>query len=294
MNINPIFSKEMKRQSRGSRLSFIVFFSNILFSVIVLVSYFYEPANQGYVASESFDVPVRSYMILGYVLLVIISIISLVLGGASISLENEQRTLDTMLMTAMTPRRIIFGKMQTTLGIILLLLIASIPSMTLVMVIGGISLFDLVMLDVSLLFTAFFVSSIGIFCSAVFKKTVVSIIATFMILMVFIIGTAIIVVMGANLANVGIDDPNVVHDATASGGGFYIYVLLLNPLTTHVGILGSQVGTGKELLLICNQFGDYSGNFVVNHMLYFALGLQTLIAVCLLNLASKFIDPLRE
>ena len=67
--------------------------------------------------------------------------------------------------------------------------------------------------------------------------------------------------------------------------GKWIYLLYLNPLVIYFGLLSRQVGSGSELLQICNHFGEYSNNFGVLHMA---------ISVILLYLAGKHINPLRK
>lgn len=293
MSINPIFDKELRRQSREPKLSMMILLSNILLTSIFFLSYFHEPAGEGYIFASNLDMPVRSFTILGYVLFGIMAIISLVAGGAAISTESEQRTLDILLMTNMSPKKIVYGKMMTVLGGVVLLFVSTLPSMSLVMVLGGISFLNILVMEVTLLFSSFFIAGIGIFCSAMFKKTVASVIATFMIVLFLIVGTTLLVVAGASLSGSSYDAA-LVRDMTDSAGGIYIYLFLLNPLTVYVGVVGSQVGMGKEIMVICSQFGNYENNFVVRHMSLFAALVQAVLTFWLLAAAARSIDPLRK
>ena len=61
MRLNPVFEKEMKRNSRSSRISWIIFVCNLLLAVVAFVCYFGESSQLGYLAPVSYSVPMNCY-----------------------------------------------------------------------------------------------------------------------------------------------------------------------------------------------------------------------------------------
>ena len=62
MRLNPVFEKEMKRNSRSSRISWIIFVCNLLLAVVAFVCYFGESSQLGYLAPVSYSVPMNCYI----------------------------------------------------------------------------------------------------------------------------------------------------------------------------------------------------------------------------------------
>ena len=108
-------------------------------------------------------------------LLLLLTLVVLILGPAStsgaISLEREKQTLDMLSTTPISSLAIVLGKLISALGWIFMLLLASIPVMALVFMFGGVGPEDLVRGYVVLFATAIMYGSLGLFISALFKRT---------------------------------------------------------------------------------------------------------------------------
>ncbi len=108
-------------------------------------------------------------------LLMLLTLIVLVLAPAStagaISLEREKQTLDLLVTTPISSLAIVLGKLLSALSWVFLLLLASIPVTALVFTFGGVGPDDMVKGYVVLLGTAFFFGSLGLFVSALVKRT---------------------------------------------------------------------------------------------------------------------------
>lgn len=169
--------------------------------------------------------------------------------------------------------------------------ISALPSVSLIMVYGGINLWDLFMLVLILAISGIFIGSIGIFCSVVFRRTTLATIMSYLLILAMIVGTVVLLWI--------IND--LVHLEEAAGNflgmrsvGPAIYLLLLNPLTTYFGLITMQVGSGNELMSICNLFGDYSENYIVSHMVTAGVMVQLTISVILLYIAARVLNPLKS
>ncbi|HXG39845.1 MAG TPA: ABC transporter permease [Candidatus Limnocylindrales bacterium] len=103
------------------------------------------------------------------------TLIVLVLAPAStsgaISLEREKQTLDLLAATPISSLAIVLGKLLSALAWLFLLIVASIPITALVFTFGGVSPDDLVRGYVVLVVTAIAFGSLGLFMSALVKRT---------------------------------------------------------------------------------------------------------------------------
>ena len=72
MRLNPVFEKEMKRNSRSSRISWIIFVCNLLLAVVAFVCYFGESSQLGYLAPVSYSVPMNCYILMTYLLFILV------------------------------------------------------------------------------------------------------------------------------------------------------------------------------------------------------------------------------
>jgi ABC-2 type transport system permease protein len=108
-------------------------------------------------------------------LLALLTLIVLVLAPAStagaISLEREKQTLDLLTTTPISSLAIILGKLLSALSWVFLLLLASIPVTALVFTFGGVAPDDMVKGYLVLVGTALVFGSIGLFVSALVKRT---------------------------------------------------------------------------------------------------------------------------
>jgi ABC-type transport system involved in multi-copper enzyme maturation permease subunit len=108
-------------------------------------------------------------------LVMLLTLIVLVLAPAStagaISLEREKQTLDLLTTTPISSLAIILGKLLSALSWVFLLLLASIPVLALVFTFGGVVPEDLVRAYIVLFATAIAFGAMGLFVSAVVKRT---------------------------------------------------------------------------------------------------------------------------
>ena len=125
MRLNPVFEKEMKRNSRSSRISWIIFVCNLLLAVVAFVCYFGESSQLGYLAPVSYSVPMNCYILMTYLLFILVVLSVPAVAGGSISLEREKKTLDVLLTTNLNPWRIITGKLEASLGVVLILTVSA-------------------------------------------------------------------------------------------------------------------------------------------------------------------------
>jgi ABC-type Na+ transport system ATPase subunit NatA len=108
----------------------------------------------------------------------------------AISLEREKQTLDMLVTTPLSTLGMVIGKLFSALTYVFLLILASIPLASLVFVFGGVGPEDLVRGYVFLFALAFGMGAIGLFISALVRRTQTATVITFVTVLVLSIGTA--------------------------------------------------------------------------------------------------------
>lgn len=108
----------------------------------------------------------------------------------AISLEREKQTLDLLVTTPLSTLGMVIGKLFSALVYVFLLIIASIPLASLVFVFGAVGPDDLVRAYVFLFALAFGMGALGLFVSALVKRTQTATVITFVLVLVLSIGTA--------------------------------------------------------------------------------------------------------
>ena len=280
----------MKRNSRSSRISWIIFVCNLLLAVVAFVCYFGESSHLGYLAPVSYSVPMNCYILMTYLLFILVVLSVPAIAGGSISLEREKKTLDVLLTTNLNPWRIITGKLEASLGVVLILTVSALPVLSLIVVFGGIGLGGLLLMAGGLLLTGIFVGSIGIFCSVVLKRTTLATVLSYVIVVFLVVGTCACTGL-AYYAGVQQQMASAYQQIDIGGA---IYLLLFNPFTSFAGIISRQLGNGREMEQLCCLFGNYGQNPLIHYLPEASAVLQLLISAVLLVTAGRKLNPLSK
>jgi ABC-type transport system involved in multi-copper enzyme maturation permease subunit len=131
-------------------------------------------------------------------LLLLETLLVLVLAPAfttsTISGEREKQTLDMLLTTPISSLAIVLGKLLSALTWTFLLIVASIPLTALVFVFGGAGPEDVIRGYLVLLSTAIGVGAIGLFFSAMVRRTQSATVLTYITLLALTLGTGFVFV----------------------------------------------------------------------------------------------------
>lgn len=164
--------------------------------------------------------------------------------AASISGERERQTLELMLTTQMTASQVVFGKLMSALSTLLLLIVSSFPSVAMVFVYGGITWTDAVSLLLCYITVAVFCGQLGICFSALFKRSTISTVVTYGVLVAVVAGTYFINKFTLSLSAMNINNTAAAYgfgeNAVKPTSGGFFYLLLLNPASTFLAILNGQ------------------------------------------------------
>jgi ABC-type transport system involved in multi-copper enzyme maturation permease subunit len=126
-------------------------------------------------------------------LLIVETMLVLVLAPAftsgAISLEREKQTLEMLVTTPLSRLGMVVGKLLSALVYVFLLIVASIPLASLVFVFGGVGPEDLIRGYVFLFALAFGMGAIGLFISALVRRTQTATVLTYVIVLALTFGT---------------------------------------------------------------------------------------------------------
>jgi ABC-type transport system involved in multi-copper enzyme maturation permease subunit len=114
--------------------------------------------------------------------------------AAAISSEREKQTLDMLATTPISPLAIVLGKLLSALTYLFILVFASVPLTAIVFVFGGVAPDDVVRGYAVLLTTALGLGAVGLFFSALLKRTQAATIATYFSVLAVTLGSYFIFV----------------------------------------------------------------------------------------------------
>ncbi len=243
MKVNPIYHQESKASARSFKLPLIVLLFNCVLAAVALLDMYSMISQVRLTAEIQYSSFLGLYVFVAAVEFVLLLFIIPGLTGGSISGERERQTLDLMLTTRMTAAGIVFGKLAAGLSTVFLLIVSSLPVLSLVFIYGGVTMPDVGLLFFCYLVTAVLVGSVGIFCSAALKRSTVATAAAYAAVLVLVAGTIVV----SYLAE-GFDEMTAL---SGSGGAVWpLYLLLCNPAVMFQSVLIRQVGSEEGLAVL--------------------------------------------
>ena len=140
-------------------------------------------------------------------LLVLLTVLVLVLAPAltsgAISQEREKQTLELLVATPLSTTGMVISKLLSALVYLFLLILASIPVASVVFTFGGVGPDDVLRAYVLLFATAFGVGAIGLFFSAVARRTQVATVLTYVTVLTVTLGSFVLWVFWYGVASSG-------------------------------------------------------------------------------------------
>lgn len=187
--------------------------------------------------------------VLFFVLMLVCFIVPGVTSGAVAS-ERERQTLVPLQVTLLSPLGILGGKLLASIAFVLLLLVATLPLMTVAYAIGGVSLGEIMRGMGMVAAVAAVLGCLSIACSAVFRRVQSATVASYALVFVLVVGT--VVAFGMNAVVSQGDRINVaflvgnpfVATANALGGSPQAGGVLSSPFVAVQQGLSQQVSTG--------------------------------------------------
>ncbi len=177
--LNPIMKKDFKVTARSMKMAWGLMAYEAVLAFIFILALSMLSMQSGYSYQNIYSELISLFPLIGVAQVSMAALAIPVMTASSISGEKERQTFDIMLTTCLSPMSIVFGKVFSSVVQIMLYVAASIPIMALAFVLGGLSWWTLFLFLIVIFVFATLAGSIGVFCSSISRKSIVSIILAF-------------------------------------------------------------------------------------------------------------------
>jgi len=194
---NPVLTQELRSRMRGARAYWILFVF-LGFIALVLLGLYYSwqqtirNTGSGTSLSSSTSMSIFYGIVVAQGFLVLF--ITPALTSGSITVEREQRTMDMLDLTPLPRRSIITGKLVSAVAYTGLLILSSLPMLSICFMLGSIDPQQVISTYLVLLLGSFLVGALGMMWSSIAKSTIHAVILTYIcvflpLIVIFFVGT---------------------------------------------------------------------------------------------------------
>jgi len=321
--LNPVFRRELNTLLRSWKTyGALTVYVAILMAVERIAGL--QVNNYAYGRNYGFDprIVAERYTLLSGFQFVLIAIITPALTAGAIAGERERQTLNLMLITKMSTFKIAAGKLMSSLSIVVLLIVASMPVFAMMFYYGGVSLPDLIAVILYTILSSAAMGSICIFLSSLFKRTVSATVLSYITIMVLCIGTFVAAFLMYIVFNIfRMYNPLTGYNpylsssfstaystsaaAVAVGNigekvinAIFIAIFSLNPFVGFLSIIDTQMGTGvvDNLFYEINymyRYSSYGGNTGSINLWAYNVAANIIITTLMLFFTSKVLTPVK-
>ena len=242
-----IVKREFMENLRRARTFYSVL---LLLSLAVLITTSVWPADR-LLLQEAAAVSQTMIMTITVLLFYGCALIVPALGAASIVSEREQDTFDLLYLTLIRPRSILLGKLFNTCGVYMLVVAAALPVYASALFAVGLDTQQLLYSFVLLLMLAAFCGTIGIVMSTVFKRGVVALVASYVLIAILMGGPKFLFDAFFYTLNVGYY-PRSFANLAASGGTTSLFTYV-SPAGTALALFTGFLSTRAFALALLVQ-----------------------------------------
>lgn len=193
--MNPVLARELKQRMRGRHVWLVL---TLYLTVLALIlRWVYVAASR----DSSFDggnllgsagIGRAIFQWLLFFMLLLVCFIVPGLTAASISGERERQTLVSLQITLLRPWSIVVGKLLASLAFVALLIVASVPLVTIPFLVGGVSVSEVVQGLVMVLATAVILACLALACSALLRRTQGATVLAYGLTVALVLGTLVV------------------------------------------------------------------------------------------------------
>lgn len=104
-------------------------------------------------------------------------------AAGAITGEKERKTYEMLLASPLRPSAIVLGKLIASLTHLMVLIIASLPTIVLCLPLGGISLYEVIAAYVGLLSSVVFFGMVSVACSTYYQRTASALVVSYLLIL---------------------------------------------------------------------------------------------------------------
>ena len=179
---NPVLTKEMRVRMRGARAYWILFGYLGFLSVLLWFQYYgwlNQVHNTGSGASEAARLGTEIFVYLLVAQMFLVLFITPAITSGALTIEKEQRTLDMLTLTRLPRHSIISGKLLSAVSFTALLIVSSLPLISICFMLGSIDPKMVVSTYLEMLMGSVLIGAVGLMWSSVLKTTTTAVMATY-------------------------------------------------------------------------------------------------------------------
>ena len=215
---NPVLTKEMRIRMRGSRAYWIMLGYLGFLSLVMLGMYAgWLNQNHSYGASSSAQLGTAIYASIYITQIFLVLFITPAITSGAITIEKEQQTDAMLAMTRLPTRSIIAGKLLSAVAFTALLLLTSLPLVSLCFTMGSVDPMMVLNSYLMMLAGSIFVGALGLMWSSIAKTTTQAVMYTYL----STAGACVVVGTGAGLSQMGAGGYSIANLGIAIGQSWF-------------------------------------------------------------------------
>lgn len=189
---NPVLTKELRVRMRGARAYWILFGYLGILSLLLWFQYFawlnaVHTSGAGASEASRLGSEIFTYLLVAQMFLVLF--ITPAITSGALTIEKEQRTLEMLTLTRIPRHSIILGKLLSAVSFTALLIVSSLPLISICFMLGSIDPKMVVSTYIEMLMGSVLIGAVGLMWSSVLKTTTAAVMSTYACLFVlFVIG----------------------------------------------------------------------------------------------------------
>ena len=194
--LNPVLARELTQRMRGRHVWLVLTLYLTVLAVLLRWVYVAASRDTGFdggvnlLASATVGRSIFQWLLFFMLLLVCFIVPGLTAGA--ISGERERQTLIALQLTLLRPRSIVVGKLLASLAFVVLLILASLPLVSVPFLVGGVSGTEIVRGLVMVLATAVTLACMALACSALLRRTQAATVVAYGVTLALVLGTLMI------------------------------------------------------------------------------------------------------
>ncbi len=173
--VNPVLARELTERMRGLRATVMLSAYLAVLGLVVVLFYRSESdsGNSRFGASPITELATAGEGIFEWTLLFAMLLVLFLVPGftaGSVAGERERQTLVPMQVSLLSPLSIVLGKIGASVAFTLLLVLATLPLLTVTYLIGGVTLGDVLQGAGMVMFTAVVIAALSVACSTFMRR----------------------------------------------------------------------------------------------------------------------------
>ena len=169
--MNPMIRKEVRQRMRERRGWLLPSLYLVALGAVVVFAYFLATVDRPWAEVQGSQIGVTLFLTVAFAQLALLLLLAPIFSAGALTIEKEQRTLAGLLTSLLTTNQIWWGKFAASLLFVLLLLVTSLPVMSLAFAFGGIGPWEVFIVSATTVIILASMSAVGLYWSSVFRRS---------------------------------------------------------------------------------------------------------------------------